>query len=80
MTEDQLEQETLAWLQDVGYTHRYGSDIAHDGPALERAGYQQVLLPFRLREAISRPNPGIPTTAREDAFKQIMDLGIPAQL
>ena len=28
MTEDQLEQETLAWLQDVGYTHRYGPDIA----------------------------------------------------
>ena len=22
MTEDQLEQETLAWLQDVGYAHR----------------------------------------------------------
>lgn len=31
MTEDQLEQETLGWLQDVGYTHRYGPDIAHDG-------------------------------------------------
>ena len=24
MTEDQLEQETLVWLQDVGYTHVYG--------------------------------------------------------
>lgn len=23
MTEDQLEQETRAWLQDVGDTHRY---------------------------------------------------------
>ena len=23
MTEDQLERDTLAWLQDVGYTHRY---------------------------------------------------------
>ncbi len=31
MTEDQLEQETLGWLADVGYTHRYGPDIAHDG-------------------------------------------------
>jgi type I restriction enzyme R subunit len=80
MTEDQLEQETLAWLQDVGYTHRYGPDIAHDGPAPERAGYQQALLPFRLREAICRLNPGIPTAAREDAFKQVVDLGIPALL
>ena len=80
MTEDQLEQETLAWLQDVGYTHRYGPDIAHDGPAPERASYQQALLPFRLREAIHRLNPGIPVSAREDAFKQVTDLGIPALL
>ncbi len=80
MTEDQLEQEALAWLQDVGYSHRYGPDIAHDGPAPERANYRQVLLPFRLREAIQRLNPNIPSTAREDAFKQVMDLGIPALL
>lgn len=46
MTEDHLERETLAWLRDVGYIHRYGPDIAHDGPAPERAGYQQALLPF----------------------------------
>ena len=52
MTEDQLEQEALGWLQDVGYAHRYGPDIAHDGPTPERANYHQVLLPFRLREAI----------------------------
>jgi len=52
MTEDQLEQETLAWLQGVGYTHRYGPDIAFDGASPERADYRQVLLPFRLREAI----------------------------
>ena len=24
MTEDQLEQETLGWLAEVGYTHLYG--------------------------------------------------------
>ena len=53
MTEDQLEQETLAWLQDVGYTHHYGPDIAHDGTKPERANYRQVILPFRLREAIT---------------------------
>ncbi len=64
MTEDQLEQETLAWLQDVGYTHRYGPDIAFDGSSPERADYRQVVLPFRLREAINRLNPGIPVAAR----------------
>jgi type I restriction enzyme R subunit len=80
MTEDQLEQETLAWLQDVGYTHRYGPDIALDGPAPERASYRQVILTFRLREAIHKLNPGIPTAAREDALKQVLDLGLPALL
>ena len=80
MTEDQLEQEALGWLQDVGYTHLYGPDIAHDGANPERANYRQVVLPFRLREAINRLNPNIPTAAREDAFKQITDLGIPALL
>ena len=27
MTEDQLEQEALGWLADVGYATRYGLDI-----------------------------------------------------
>ncbi len=31
MTEDQLEQETLGWLADAGYSYRYGPDIAPDG-------------------------------------------------
>ncbi len=80
MTEDQLEQETLGWLADVGYSHLYGPDIAPDGTAAERGDYHQVLLPFRLREAIGRLNPDIPPAAREDAFKQVLDLGIQALL
>ncbi|GAA4417812.1 type I restriction endonuclease subunit R [Acidovorax lacteus] len=80
MTEDQLEQETLTWLQDVGYTHRYGPHIAFDGASPERADYRQVVLPFRLREAINRLNPGIPVAALEDAIKQVTDLGIPSLL
>jgi type I restriction enzyme, R subunit len=53
----------------VGYSCRNGYDIAPDGPAPERTSFGQALLPFRLREAIYRLNPGIPTAAREDAFK-----------
>ena len=80
MTEDQLEQETLGWLADVGYTHRYGPDIAHDGADPQRASYRQVVLPFRLREAIQRLNPGVPTAAREDALQRVLDLGVPSQM
>lgn len=80
MTEDQLEQEALSWLQDVGYTHRYGPDIAHDGPTPQRTDYRQVILPYRLREAIQRLNPDIPAAAQEDALQRMMDLGIPSLL
>ena len=80
MTEDQLEQETLGWLADVGYKHLYGPDIAPDGDNPERSDYRQVVLSFRLREIIYRLNPDIPTAAREDALKQVIDLGIPVLL
>jgi type I restriction enzyme R subunit len=80
MTEDQLEQEALSWLIEVGYTHLCGYDIAPDGPAPERDNFRQVLLPQRLRDAIARLNPHIPLAAREDAFKQVQDLGTPVLL
>ena len=37
MTEDQLEQETLGSLADVGYARVYGLDIAPDGIGWHRA-------------------------------------------
>lgn len=80
MTEDQLEKEALEWLIELGYTHRYGPEIAHDGAEPQRAHYRQVLLPFRLREAIQRLNPDVPTAAREDALQQVLELGLPVQL
>jgi type I restriction enzyme R subunit len=80
MTEDQLEQEALGWLQDVGYAPVYGPDIAHDGGKPERAHYRQVQLTFRLREAIFKLNPSVPTAAREDALQQVLEMGIPSLL
>ena len=75
MTEDQLEQESLQWLAEVGYTVRYGLDIAPDGDTPLRSNYQQVLLQDNLREALQRLNPDIPQAAREDALSQVLDLG-----
>ncbi len=51
-----------------------------DGDSPERTDYRQVLLLERLRAAISRLNPGVPQAAREDALRQVVDLGIPALL
>jgi len=80
MTEDQLEREALGWLADVGYSHLCGPDIAPDGTAPERDNYRQVLLIARLRRAIDALNPAVPKAAREDAVKQVMDLGTPVLL
>lgn len=80
MTEDQLEQEALGWLAEVGYTHVYGPTIAYDGESPERENYRQVVLVERLRSAIARLNPKVPLAAREDALKQVLELGLPVQL
>lgn len=80
MTEDQLEQETLGWLGEQGYTHLYGPDIAHDGDNPERESYRDVILTMRLRTAIARLNPLVPLAAREDALRQVLELGVPVQL
>ncbi|MBN8486797.1 MAG: type I restriction endonuclease subunit R [Burkholderiales bacterium] len=80
MTEDQLEQECLAWLADVGWQHRHGPDIAPDGDTPERDNYRQVLLLGRLRAAVAALNPTVPAAAREDAVRQVLDLGTPVLL
>jgi type I restriction enzyme, R subunit len=80
MTEDQLEQEALGWLGEVGYSVLVGPDISVDGTAPERSDYRGVLLIERLRRAIAKLNPEISAGAREDALKQVQDLGIPSLL
>jgi type I restriction enzyme, R subunit len=80
MTEDQLEQEALGWLADVGYQHRYGPELAPEGSTPERRDYRQVLLVERLRQAIAALNPTVPQAARDDAVQQVVDLGTPVLL
>ena len=80
MTEDQLEKEALEWLTELGYTHLYGPDIAHDGVSPERESYRHVVLSGRLRAAIAQLNPMVPLAAREDALRQVLELGVPVQL
>ncbi len=80
MTEDQLEQEALGWLADVGYQYRYGPELAPDGSTPERSDYRQVLLVERLRQAVAALNPNVPQAARDDAVKQVVDLGTPVLL
>ena len=77
-TEDTVEQATLEWLTELGYTVLYGPDIAPESTAPERENFQQVVLEERLRSAIEKLNPTVPADAHEEAFKQVMRLVSPS--
>jgi len=71
ITENEIEQIALGILnEDLGYTVLYGPDIA-EGDAKER-DYNEVVLQQRLKNAIEKINPDIPTDAKEEAFKKAL--------
>ena len=72
LTEADVEQAGLAWLSDLGWQVEHGSDIAPDTPNAERADYGQVVLERRLREALDVVNPGLPTSALDDAYRKLI--------
>ena len=71
LTEADVEQAALAWLQAAGWRVRYGPEIAPDTPDAERSGYDQVVLARRLRDALAELNPGLPEPALADAFRKL---------
>ena len=71
MTEDQLEQLTLSWFRDQGYSYTFGPDIGHDGDHPERTDYQSSILPQRLHTALVKLNPGIPESVLEDVVSRL---------
>lgn len=71
MYESEIEQIALDVLRDEnGYTILYGPDLA-EGQTKERE-YSEVILSARLRRAIDRLNPAIPTAARDEACKRAL--------
>ncbi|EQD75105.1 protein containing Restriction endonuclease, type I, EcoRI, R subunit/Type III, Res subunit, partial [mine drainage metagenome] len=72
-TESVVESATLAWLQALGYAVLHGPDIAAGEPASERSdpSYRDVVLEGRLREALVRLNPDLPSEALADAYRKL---------
>jgi len=70
--ESHLEEATLEWFEELGYEIVFGPDVAPDGEYSERKDYSAVILNDRLKEALSRINPKLPSEAIEDAFRQIL--------
>lgn len=72
INEDMVEQEVLEILQELGYEILYGPDISPDGSTPMRDLYSDVVIVEKLRDAINRLNPDIPTVAREEAVKKVL--------
>ena len=78
MTEDQLEQEALGWLADVGYTQRHGPSLAPDGTCPERRRFHQLPVTGmkvdvqRSGDVLGRFPVAIPSTQIAEVFGQIV--------
>jgi len=59
LTENALENATLDWLEQLGWSTLFGPDIAPGEPASEREDYGQVVLVGRLQAALGRINPDL---------------------
>lgn len=72
INEDEIEQEALSLLKDLGYSILFGPDISPETLFAERKSYSDVVFIDRLRNAITDLNPDIPEEGREDALNQVL--------
>ena len=71
VSEFTVEEAALSWLASLGWQIAKGPDIAPDAPNAERTDYGQVVLEQRLRDALPRLNPELPTPPMEDAYRRL---------
>jgi hypothetical protein len=76
-SESDVEQAALAWLAALGYAVLNGPDIAAGEPGAERSGpnYRDVLLEWRLRQALVGRHPDLTPDALETNDSAVQVLG-----
>src|SRR5260221_13767015 len=79
INENKLEEVTLFWFEELGFTTAFGPDIAPppDGVTPERDNYRQTILIDRLRTWLQVINPAIPVAAIDDVIRQILTPNLP---
>ncbi|MFA7136418.1 MAG: type I restriction endonuclease subunit R, partial [Bacteroidales bacterium] len=69
--ESAVEEMAIEELQRLGYAYITGIDLAPDAQNPERNSYGEVLLMGRLRAALSKLNPAIPSDAVQGAARKL---------
>lgn len=78
LTESDIEDATLDWLSGLGWSVAHGPDMAPEGKAPERASYGDVLLLGRLKDALARINPQLPSDTIDDIVRKIVAAEMPS--
>ncbi len=77
ITESAIEEFAIGLLENQGFQYIYAPTIAPDSDTPERQSFEDVLLLERLKTAVKRINPNIPSDVQKDAIKQIQRLNSP---
>src|SRR5947207_569124 len=72
LIESGVEQAALSWFKDLDYAIAHAPHLAPGEIAAERSSFSDVALVGRLRDAIARLNPAIPSDAREEALRKVL--------
>ncbi|MEJ7592347.1 MAG: type I restriction endonuclease [Planctomycetaceae bacterium] len=72
-----VEDTTLYWFSELGYSVAHGPKIAPGEPDAERSSFGDVVLAGRLQDAIHRLNPLIPQKP-EEALRKVLRLDSPS--
>lgn len=80
ITENDIELLAIELLEKQGYHYVHGPSIAHDGENPERSSYEEILLTYRMAEAVRRINPTVPPAAKQEAIKEIQRIHSPELL
>src|SRR6266545_1541286 len=72
LNEAVVEEAALNWFKQLGYATAQAPHLAPGEIAAERKSFTDVILFGRLRDAITRLNPAIPSDAREEGLRKIL--------
>jgi type I restriction enzyme, R subunit len=72
VVESTVEEASLSWFEELGYAVVHGPEIAPGDLFAERQSYGDVVLVKRLREALARINPRVPSDANDEAVRRVL--------